>query len=211
MKRYHKNPRQITEKQFNDLKKWLLKLGDLSGIVHDLNSDEIIGGNQRSMVFDVNKCEIEFTQKLETPDEQGTVALGFIIWEGKKYSYRQVRWDEKKCEQANIVANKSGGSFDFDILANQFEFDELIEWGFKPYELGMPGDIDNLNDEWKGMPEFDNPAKAYKSINVHFETREDCEIFFSLIDQSFTEKTNSIWYPEKQRRNMKDIGFENES
>ena len=59
MKTYHKNPRTIKDKQFADLRAWLLELGDLSGMVHDLNSDEIIGGNQRGRVFDVNECEID--------------------------------------------------------------------------------------------------------------------------------------------------------
>jgi hypothetical protein len=52
MKHYHKNPRQITKKQFADLQDSLKRLGDLSGIVHDLTSDEVIGGNQRMDVFD---------------------------------------------------------------------------------------------------------------------------------------------------------------
>ena len=113
MKQYHKNPRQITAKQFTDLEKWLRELGDLSGIVHNLNTDEIIGGNQRGRIFDINACQIELGEGPHEPDEQGTVAVGFIVWEGNRYAYRQVRWAEKQCEQANIVANKAGGSFDF--------------------------------------------------------------------------------------------------
>lgn len=140
MKNYHKNPRQITKKQYSQLEEWLRELGDLSGIVHDLNSDEIIGGNQRGRVFDINKCKVEIIQQLDNPDEQGTVAQGFIIWEGKRYSYRQVRWDEKQCEKANIIANKAGGSWDFDCLANSFEVTDLIEWGFEPFELGIVQD-----------------------------------------------------------------------
>ena len=137
MKQYHKNPRRITKKQYADLERWLRELGDLSGIVHNLNTDEIISGNQRSRVFDVNACEVVLTDGPHEPDEQGTVALGYIVWEGKRYAYRQVRWDAKRCEQANIVANKAGGEWDFDILANQFEIPDLIEWGFKPQELGI--------------------------------------------------------------------------
>jgi len=44
-KLYHKNPRQISERQYADLRRWLSEFGDLSGVVHDLNSDEIIVGN----------------------------------------------------------------------------------------------------------------------------------------------------------------------
>ena len=58
MKLYHKNPRTISKKQYSQLEEWLRELGDLSGIVHDLNTDEIIGGNQRSRVFDVDKCKV---------------------------------------------------------------------------------------------------------------------------------------------------------
>jgi len=137
MKQYHKNPRQITGKQYGDLERWLRELGDLSGIVHDLNSDEIIGGNQRSRVFDVNKCQVELSGEPHEPDEQGTVAHGFIVWEGKRYAYRQVRWDARQCEQANIVANKAGGGWDFDTLANNFELDDLLDWGFEPKELDL--------------------------------------------------------------------------
>jgi hypothetical protein len=65
--------------------------------------------------------------------------------------------------------------------------------------------------EWEGMPEFNNPAKAYKSIQVHFENEEDYKSFCILIEQELTDKTNSIWYPEKKHRNMKSLEFQNES
>ena len=135
MKLYHKNPRTISKKQYSQLEEWLRELGDLSGIVHDLNTDEIIGGNQRSRVFDVDKCKVEITQQLDAPDEQGTVALGFIVWEGKRYSYRQVRWTDKQCEKANVVANKAGGDWEWDTLANNFDMGDLLEWGFSEKEL----------------------------------------------------------------------------
>jgi hypothetical protein len=137
VKTYHKNPRQIKDNQFKDLRAWLLELGDLSGIVHDLNSDEVISGNQRMRAIDIAKCEIVIADGPHDPDAQGTVAHGYVIWQGAKYNYRQVRWTERQCEKANIVANKAGGTWDFDTLANGFEMDDLLEWGFEPEELGM--------------------------------------------------------------------------
>jgi len=137
MKLYHKNPRQITKSQYTDLEQWLGELGDLSGIVHDLNSDEIPAGNQRSRVFGIIKDQghIVITETFDKPTPQGTVAWGYIEWKGERYSYRQVRWTERQCEQANIVANKAGGGFDWDILANEFEFEDLLEWSFSEEEL----------------------------------------------------------------------------
>lgn len=134
IKNYHKNPRKITDKQRADLKSWLRELGDLSGIVHDLNSDEIISGNQRSNVIDINRCEIDIGPE-HLPDEQGTVAMGYVVWEGQRYNYRQVRWTEKQREKACIVANKAGGGWDKEILASDFEMDDLLEWGWSEEEL----------------------------------------------------------------------------
>ena len=148
MKQYHKNPRQITQKQYGNLADWLGQLGDLSGVVHDLNTDEIIGGNQRSRVFDINNCEIVLAEQYAEPDKQGTIAHGYVVWQGAKYAYRQVCWTPKQCEMANIVANKAGGTFDFDILANEFEIDELLEWGFESFELGLgDGEIESFHNE----------------------------------------------------------------
>ena len=130
MRKYHKNPRKISDQQYGQLQSTLAELGDLSGIVHDLNSDEIIGGNQRSDVFDVNYCKIELTHEMDEPDEQGTVGQGYIQWQGKRYAYRQVRWTPEQCEKANIVANKAGGDWDFEELANSFDLDDLMAWGF---------------------------------------------------------------------------------
>lgn len=135
MKPYHKNPRRISDDDLADLRRWLAELGDLSGIVHDLNSDEIIGGNQRGRVFAINECEIDLVDGPHEPDEQGTVAHGFVVWQGKRYAYRQVRWTPRQCEKANIVANKAGGDWDAVILAAEFAAADLVEWGFKDGEL----------------------------------------------------------------------------
>ena len=157
-KPYHKNPRQITAKQYEALAIDLAELGDLGGIVHDLNSDEIIGGNQRGRVFDINDCDVVLTEVLDQPDEQGTVAHGYVIWKGHKYAYRQVRWTARQCERANIVANKRGGTWDFDILADQFEQDDLLAWGFEPFELGIGDDLEP--EPGDGEPQTVQQARA---------------------------------------------------
>jgi hypothetical protein len=164
-----------------------------------LNSDEIIGGNMRSDVFNINHCEIELTHQADTPDEQGTVALGFIVWKNKRYAYRQVRWAPKQCEKANIVANKAGGTWDFDELANSFDMDDLLTWGFAPYELGLDGDPVNKDEMWKGMPEFEHDdLGSTHAIKVHFASIEDIAAFSALVEQTVTSKTKSIWYPKQE-------------
>lgn len=131
MKEYFKNPRKITNERLKQLKENIIELGDLSGIVHDLNTDEIISGNQRSKVININKCEIEIVKKYDEPNEQGTVALGFVIFKNQRLNYRQVRWNEKQREKACITANALGGEFDYEILKAEWKEESglLDGWG----------------------------------------------------------------------------------
>ena len=65
----------------------------------------------------------------------------------------------------------------------------------------------NARDEWQGMPEFISNDPCFKKIVINFDTEEDVKEFFSIIGQGFTNATKSIWYPEKQQRNLKDIEY----
>lgn len=129
-KEYFKNPQKINAKQTSDLAIWMQELGDLGCVVHDLNSNEIISGNQRSKIVDLNSCEIEIVKEYEKPTAQGTVKQGYIIYEGERFGYRAVRWTPEKCEKANIIANKAGGEWDMKILGSEFDKTTLIDFGF---------------------------------------------------------------------------------
>lgn len=135
MKHYHKNPRTITDVEFEQLQEWLLELGDLSGITHDLNSDEVITGNQRVDALDLMAAEPVIVERFDPPTEQGTVALGYYEVAGERYSYRATHWTPEQCEKANIVANKAGGSWDWEEL-KEWDQGDLAEWGFSEEELG---------------------------------------------------------------------------
>lgn len=182
VKTYHKNPRKINEDELQKLQNDLEELGDLSGIVHDLNSNEIIGGNQRSKIF--AECIPTITKTFDKPTKAGTVALGTVEYQKEEYAYRQVRWTEKQCEKANIVANKAGGDWDSDILLKEFDAADLAEWWFKDYELlGLGMEIEDLDFE---RPSFDTPddeqpvPKDEKYFYVEFYG--DPETFRELTD-----------------------------
>jgi len=134
-KPYKHNPRKINNKQLKQLEDTLRRLGDLSGIIYNRRSKSFIGGNQRSKTIDFDKCERQIIEELKKPDGQGTVAWGFVIWGGHKYNYREVSWTPKIEKEANIVANKGGGDWDFEILKEHFKEDDLLKWGFKQSEL----------------------------------------------------------------------------
>mgnify|MGYP007100067166 CR=1 FL=1 len=58
---------------------------------------------------------------------------------------------EKEREKLTIFLHKgAAGEFNFDILANEFEVDELIEWGFSPEELGIVPDFQPVGVDEQG-------------------------------------------------------------
>lgn len=130
-KNYHKNPRHITRQRQADLRDHMIELGDLSGVTFDLNSKELITGNQRGTVIDINNAQITYTEEFDVPTKTGTVALGYILFEGERFNYREVRWSKAQCEKANIIANVAAGEWDMDILSAEFDFGDLCAWGLE--------------------------------------------------------------------------------
>ena len=111
------NPRQISKKQYNDLRQSIEKFGLVDPII--INKDfTVIGGHQRLKVCkELKYKEIDCVALFLTKEEE---------------------------IELNIRLNKSGGDWDFDLLSN-FEIEELKEWGFKEIELGL--NIDKIVDE----------------------------------------------------------------
>lgn len=42
---------------------------------------------------------------------------------------------EAEVDELNIRLNKNTGTWDYDLLANEFELSDLIDWGFTSEEL----------------------------------------------------------------------------
>jgi hypothetical protein len=122
---YYKNPRSLSEKEFKQLKTSLDKFGMIDKpIVNADSAHTIIGGHQRKHVLEETGVkEIECW----IPDRE---------------------LSDKEVEELNIRLNKNTGSWDFDLLANEFELDDLLDWGFSEKELGIHPDIDF--DEFDG-------------------------------------------------------------
>ncbi len=161
---YHKNPRTITEEQQTQLKKWIVEFGDLSGIVINISTGEKICGNQRGDAININDCEIEIAKRYDTPDSVGTVAEGFVLFEGTRLNYREVEWDDRRAEQANIIANKAGGNWDWQILTEDFEINDLLEWGFSEEDFAGK-DVEVEPEETKGdddVPEVQEQAETVR-------------------------------------------------
>jgi hypothetical protein len=65
----------------------------------------------------------------------------------------------------------------------------------------MRKEKDEWKKEWVGMPEYVQEKRLpFSEIIVRFETEEDQNEFFSLIDQTRPAKLKSIWYPKKVKQ-----------
>ena len=112
------NPRQITTKQYNDLKKSIERFGLVDPII--VNKDNtVIGGHQRLKII----------------KSLGEKTIGCIVLDLNKEQEREL----------NIRLNKNSGEFDFDILSSEFDIEELVDWGFKHIDLGL--NIDKIDED----------------------------------------------------------------
>lgn len=216
IKGYKKNPRKITEKMFTLLGETLREFGDLSGIVVNTRTGEAVGGNQRTAFFKQNpdECEIVITERLDKPNKQGTVATGYIKFGDEHFAYREVDWDSKTADRANIAANKVGGFWDNDILANEFDIEDLKYSGFADFEIpSLDTEVvdNNPMKEWENMPDYETVSRGVKVLVVHFQKDEDVTKFQELIGQPITDKTKYIWYPERAKDNLSAYEFETET
>jgi hypothetical protein len=118
------NPRELTQDQEKQLSDSLRRFGVVDPVivnVHPDRKDIIIGGHQRSKVW----------QKLGN-ETIPTVELSLT-------------YDQEK--ELNVRLNKNTGQFDMDMLKDHFETDDLIEWGFTDVELDWQEDVTHLEAE----------------------------------------------------------------
>ena len=124
------NPRQLTDKQYKQLKKSLKTFGCVEPVVvnsNPLRRDVIIGGHQRCKVW----------------ADLGNNSIPTV----------EVELDEAQEMELNVRLNKNTGEVDMDTLSSFFDIDMLKEWGFEDYEFGMSLD-DDMTDEFD-LPDGD--------------------------------------------------------
>ncbi len=149
-----KNPRTITDAKLAQLKKALHKFGDLSGIVFNRKTKQLVSGHQRVKLATVTP-DIHIEKKFPKPTKTGTVAQGFIYIGGDRFSYREVDWDRATEKAAMIAANHNAGDDDLAGLSSLLKELQNIDFDL---DLTMLSEIEML--------ELPNP------IEVEAHTRE---------------------------------------
>lgn len=107
---YAKNPRTLSKEQGDHLHESISKFGQCEPIV--INVDNIvIGGHQR----------LRTLRKLRYKEVDVYVPNEAL--------------SDKDVEELNIRLNRNVGDWDFDMLANAWDFEDLTQWGFSLKDL----------------------------------------------------------------------------
>lgn len=121
---YAKNPRSLSRRQFAQLKTSLDKFGMIDRPI--INADAhhtVIGGHQRLRVLRAENVKL------------------VECWHPSR------ELDAREVEELNVRLNKNSGAFDMEILANQFEIKDLVDWGFDGKDFGFDQGAQDEPDE----------------------------------------------------------------
>lgn len=122
LKPHPKNPRQLSKDQERHLSASIDKFGIIEKPIINIDGT-IIGGHQRLKVLQKEKVkEVECW----VPDRE---------------------LNAPEIDECNIRLNKNTGDWDWDILANQWEVTDLMEWGFTENEIMEFSDIEQIESK----------------------------------------------------------------
>tara|TARA_R100000963_G_C4640491_1_gene104145 strand:- start:1479 stop:2081 length:603 start_codon:yes stop_codon:yes gene_type:complete len=121
LKKAEYNPRELSKKQHEDLLDSIRKFGLVDPLLINTNPKRlnvVIGGHQR----------LEICKELEF----------------KTVPCVELNISEQEEKELNIRLNKNHGQWDFDSLANFFNADDLVDWGFNMKEIKFS--VPEIND-----------------------------------------------------------------
>lgn len=110
LKPHPKNPRKLSTHDAEHLQRSIEKYGLIDKPIVD-KLGHIIGGHQRVAIL----------KKMGMREVECWVATQDL--------------NEKDIDELNIRLNRAQGEWDFDVLANEWEIEDLMDWGFTPEEL----------------------------------------------------------------------------
>ena len=115
------NPRQIDKGAFEQLKTSLESFECVEPAVINIHPDRlnvIVGGHQRIK------------------------AAKALKW--KEFPCIEVDLTLEREKELNVRLNKNTGEFDMDMLANHFDVEDLVDWGFDESDFGM--DVEEIGE-----------------------------------------------------------------
>ena len=111
----------------------------------------------------------------------------------------------RQMEEFVIKDNSSFGEWDWNLLANMWEVEQLTDWGVNVYDFNNK-DIDTVNSgdensEWIGLPEFESSDKELKLV-ISFDSESARDEYIEANGVIISAKTKLTWschYPYRKR------------
>lgn len=135
LKDFYKNPREISEFQFDHLKQSLDEFNYVELVAIDTDNT-ILAGHMR----------IRALKDLGHKDEEIEVRVP-----SRKLTDIEV-------EKYVIRSNKNTGQFEYDVLGNLWDEELLLQCGFLPDELGLEDKPEPKKGKTKAVFEFEDPS-----------------------------------------------------
>ena len=140
------NPRESTEKQESQLKQSLKKFGVVEPIIYNKQTGYIVGGHFR----------VRELQKL------GYTEIECVI----------VDLSEEDEKELNIRLNANSGQWDWDSIANNFEIEEVSDWG-----LSIPIEVFDEDEEDVIKPVNSHTKNITLTYSIEEAERIEAELY----------------------------------
>ena len=164
------NPRELTKEQHQHLTDSIKRFGIVDPIIINKNKDRkniIVGGHQRVRVA----REIHL-------DSVPCVELDLTLEQER---------------ELNVRLNKNVGQWDYDVLANMFDMDELISWGFDEGDLKI---FDEKDGEEMYSKKIKTPIYEVKNskplIEDLFDDKKTKELLKEIEESSADPETKEF-------------------
>lgn len=108
------NPRKISADDYTALKESLSRFGFVDPLIVNKRTGTMVGGHQR----------------LKAAKDLGIKSVPIVM----------VDLDEKSERELNVRLNRNTGQFDYDLLQQYYASEDLIDYGFSSFEIGVKDD-----------------------------------------------------------------------
>ena len=131
-------------------------------------------------------------------DDDDNQAKAFAIMDNRSGELSE--WDLPNLK--DVLQELDSGALDMDLTGfNEMAIEQLMT------------QVHSIDEEWQGMPEFDQKDMADIKIVIHFHNENDMQLFFKLtgIDpQTWNNGVHSYWFPPEPKHHT-DVVYKNES
>jgi len=136
------NPRKLTKEEHQQLTDSLKRFGIVDPVIVNKNKERkniLVGGHQRVRIW----------------QELGNKTIPAV----------EINLSYERERELNVRLNKNVGSWDMDMMANHFEVDELVDWGFKAEDLFfVEEEITDGNIPDDEVPEIKESRVSYGDV-----------------------------------------------